>query len=138
MNRSGIYYAKEKAIFLSDKLLESNSDFEISHELGHCIKKHEELSAYYNATDYSRRKLEFEANRIAIEILLFIWSNEYDLERATECSKVHGILQHTMESRKLRSRKHAKLWMKKYPYRSYSFDKGNSFLRDYKIIISKK
>lgn len=81
MNRSGIYYAKEKAIFLSDKLLESNSDFEISHELGHCIKKHEELSAYYNATDYSRRKLEFEANRIAIEILLFIWSNEYDIER---------------------------------------------------------
>lgn len=81
MNRSGIYYAKEKAIFLSDKLLESNSDFEISHELGHCIKKHEELSAYYNATDYSRRKLEFEANRIAIEILLFIWSKEYDLER---------------------------------------------------------
>lgn len=81
MNRSGIYYAKEKAIFLSDKLLESNSDFEISHELGHCIKKLEELSAYYNATDYSRRKLEFEANRIAIEILLFIWSNEYDLER---------------------------------------------------------
>ncbi|MGF2057320.1 MULTISPECIES: ImmA/IrrE family metallo-endopeptidase [Enterococcus] len=81
MNRSGIYYAKEKAIFLSDKLLESNSDFEVSHELGHCIKKHEELSAYYNATDYSRRKLEFEANRIAIEILLFIWSNEYDLER---------------------------------------------------------
>lgn len=81
MNRSGIYYAKEKAIFLSDKLLESNSDFEISHELGHCIKKHEELSAYYNATDYSRRKLEFEANQIAIEILLFIWSNEYDLER---------------------------------------------------------
>lgn len=81
MHRSGIYYAKEKAIFLSDKLLESNSDFEISHELGHCIKKHEELSAYYNATDYSRRKLEFEANRIAIEILLFIWSNEYDLER---------------------------------------------------------
>lgn len=81
MNRSGIYYAQEKAIFLSDKLLESNSDFEISHELGHCIKKHEELSAYYNATDYSRRKLEFEANRIAIEILLFIWSNEYDLER---------------------------------------------------------
>lgn len=81
MNRSGIYYAREKAIFLSDKLLESNSDFEISHELGHCIKKHEELSAYYNATDYSRRKLEFEANRIAIEILLFIWSNEYDIER---------------------------------------------------------
>lgn len=81
MNRSGIYYAKEKAIFLSHKLLESNSDFEISHELGHCIKKHEELSAYYNATDYSRLKLEFEANQIAIEILLFIWSNEYDLER---------------------------------------------------------
>lgn len=81
INRSGIYYAKEKAIFLSDKLLENNSDFEISHELGHCIKKHEDLSAYYNATDYSRRKLEFEANRIAIEILLFIWSNEYDLER---------------------------------------------------------
>lgn len=81
MDRSGIYFADEKVIFLSDKLLENNSDFEISHELGHCIKKHEELSAYYNATDYSRRKLEFEANRIAIEILLFIWSNEYDLER---------------------------------------------------------
>lgn len=81
MDRSGIYFADEKVIFLSDKLLENKSDFEISHELGHCIKKHEELSAYYNATDYSRRKLEFEANRIAIEILLFIWSNEYDLER---------------------------------------------------------
>lgn len=81
MDRSGIYYAEEKTIFLSDRLIEKNSDFEISHELGHCIKKHEELSDYYNATDYSRRKLEFEANRIAIEILLFIWSNEYDLER---------------------------------------------------------
>ncbi|WP_368264591.1 ImmA/IrrE family metallo-endopeptidase [Enterococcus innesii] len=81
MNRSGIYFADEKVIFLSDKLLENNSDFEISHELGHCIKKHEELSAYYNATDYSRRKLEFEANRIAIEILLFIWSNEYDFDK---------------------------------------------------------
>ena len=81
MDRSGIYFADEKVIFLSDKLLENNSDFEISHELGHCIKKHEELSAYYNATDYSRRKLEFEANQIAIEILLFIWSNEYDFER---------------------------------------------------------
>lgn len=81
MDRSGIYFADEKVIFLSDKLLENNSDFEISHELGHCIKKHEELSAYYNATNYSRRKLEFEANRIAIEILLFIWSNEYDFER---------------------------------------------------------
>lgn len=81
MDRSGIYFADEKVIFLSDKLLENISDFEISHELGHCIKKHEELSAYYNATDYSRRKLEFEANRIAIEILLFIWSSEYDFER---------------------------------------------------------
>ncbi|WP_237440911.1 ImmA/IrrE family metallo-endopeptidase [Enterococcus gallinarum] len=81
MDRSGIYFADEKVIFLSDKLLENNSDFEISHELGHCIKKHEELSAYYNATDYSRHKLEFEANRIAIEILLFIWSNEYDFDK---------------------------------------------------------
>lgn len=81
MNRSGIYFADEKVIFLSNKLLEKNSDFEVTHELAHCIKKHEELKAYYHATDYSRRKLEFEANRIAIEILLFIWSNEYDLER---------------------------------------------------------
>ncbi|WP_217956149.1 ImmA/IrrE family metallo-endopeptidase [Enterococcus gallinarum] len=81
MDRSGIYFADEKVIFLSDKLLEKNSDFEVSHELAHCIKKHEELKAYYHATDYSRRKLEFEANRIAIEILLFIWSNEYDFEK---------------------------------------------------------
>ncbi len=81
MDRSGIYYASEKTIFLSNRLLEKNSDFEISHELGHCIKKHEELSDYYNANDYGRRKLEFEANRIAIEILLYIWSNEYDFEK---------------------------------------------------------
>ncbi|OTN77118.1 hypothetical protein A5886_002198 [Enterococcus sp. 8G7_MSG3316] len=81
MDRSGIYYASEKTIFLSNRLLEKNSDFEISHELGHCIKKHEELSDYYNATDYGRQKLEFEANRIAIEILLYIWSNEYDFEK---------------------------------------------------------
>ena len=33
MDRSGIYFADEKVIFLSDKLLENNSDFEISHEL---------------------------------------------------------------------------------------------------------
>lgn len=81
MDRSGIYFAEEKTIFLSSDLLNRNSDFEISHELGHCIKKHEELSSYYNATGYSRRKLEFEANRIAIEILLFIWSNEFDVEK---------------------------------------------------------
>lgn len=81
MDRSGFYFANEKTIFLSNKLLEKNSDFEISHELGHCIKKHEELSDYYNTTDYGRRKLEFEANRIAIEILLYIWSNEYDFDK---------------------------------------------------------
>ncbi len=81
MNRSGIYFAEEQAIFLSNKLLNKNSDFEIAHELGHCIKKHEELAAYYNATGYSRSKLEFEANRIAIEILLFIWLNEFDIEK---------------------------------------------------------
>lgn len=81
MERSGIYFSEEKTIFLSNKLLDKNSDFEISHELGHCIKKHGDLSAYYNATDFSRRKLEFEANRIAIEILLFVWSNEYDLDK---------------------------------------------------------
>ena len=81
MKRSGIYLANEKVIFLSTKLLEKNSDFEISHELGHCIKKHEELSAYYFANDSNRSKLEFEANKIAIEILLFLWSNEYDFEK---------------------------------------------------------
>lgn len=81
MDRSGIYFAEEKTIFLSYRLLEKNSDFEISHELGHCIKKHELLSDYYNATDYGRRKLEFEANRIAIEILLYIWANEYDFDK---------------------------------------------------------
>lgn len=81
MERSGIYFAEEKAIFISNKLLDGNSDFEISHELAHCIKKHEEFSAYYNATKYSRQKLEFEANKIAIDILLFIWSNEYDFEK---------------------------------------------------------
>ncbi len=81
IDRSGIYYAREKIIFLSTKLLDENSDFEISHELGHCIKKHEELSAYYYATNSARNKLEFEANKIAIEILIFIWSNEYDLDK---------------------------------------------------------
>lgn len=81
IDRSGIYFADEKTIFLNNDLLDKNSDFEISHELGHCIKKHEELAAYYNATDYSRSKLEFEANRIAIEILLFVWLNEFDIEK---------------------------------------------------------
>lgn len=81
MDRSGIYYGGKKTIFLSTKLLNKNSDFEISHELGHCIKKHEELAAYYHATESSRQKLEFEANKIAIEILIFIWSNEYDLDK---------------------------------------------------------
>ncbi len=81
MERSGFYLSEEKAILLSMKLLDKNSDFEISHELGHCIKKHEELTAFYNATDSARRKFEFEANKIAIEILLFLWSNEYDFEK---------------------------------------------------------
>ncbi|MEG2253816.1 MAG: ImmA/IrrE family metallo-endopeptidase [Vagococcus sp.] len=81
MNRSGMYYAEEKTIFLSDKLLDKNSDFEISHELGHCIKKHDELTAYYNTNDYSRNKIEYEANQIAIQILLTIWVNEYDLHK---------------------------------------------------------
>lgn len=81
MDRSGVYFADEKVIFLNNKLLDKNSDFEISHELAHCIKKHEELTAYYNATNYSRRKLEYEANKIAIEILLFIWANDYGIEK---------------------------------------------------------
>lgn len=81
MNRSGMYYAEEKTIFINNKLLEKNSDFEISHELGHCIKKHDELTAYYNISDYSRNKLEYEANQIAIQILLTIWINEYDLQK---------------------------------------------------------
>lgn len=81
MNRSGMYYAEEKTIFLDNRLLNKNSDFEIAHELGHCIKKHEELSGYYNLNDTSRRKLELEANRIAIHILLTIWINDYDIEK---------------------------------------------------------
>lgn len=81
MNRSGMYYAEEKTIFLDNKLLNKNSDFEIAHELGHCIKKHEELSGYYNLNDTSRRKLELEANRIAVHILLTIWINDYDIEK---------------------------------------------------------
>lgn len=81
INRSGMYYAEEKTIFINNKLLEKNSDFEISHELGHCIKKHDELTAYYNISDYSRNKLEYEANQIAIQILLTIWINEYDLQK---------------------------------------------------------
>ncbi|MBO0477923.1 ImmA/IrrE family metallo-endopeptidase [Vagococcus sp. DIV0080] len=81
MNRSGMYYADEKTIFLSDKLLDTNSDFQISHELGHCIKKHEELSTYYNISEYHRNKVEYEANQIAIQILLAIWINEYDLQK---------------------------------------------------------
>lgn len=81
MDRSGIYDADDRVIFLSNQLLGRNSDFEISHELGHCIKKHEELSAYYHATDNGRRKIEREANEIAIKILLNIYMNEYDLEK---------------------------------------------------------
>lgn len=81
MNRSGMYYAEEKTIFISNKLLDKNSDFEISHELGHCIKKHDKLTAYYNINEYSRNKVEYEANQIAIQILLTIWVNEYDLQK---------------------------------------------------------
>ena len=81
MNRSGMYYSEEKTIFINNKLLEKNSDFEISHELGHCIKKHDKLTDYYNINEYSRNKLEYEANQIAIQILLTIWINEYDLQK---------------------------------------------------------
>ncbi|MFW7432860.1 ImmA/IrrE family metallo-endopeptidase [Vagococcus carniphilus] len=81
MNRSGMYYSEEKTIFINNKLLEKNSDFEISHELGHCIKKHNKLTDYYNINEYSRNKLEYEANQIAIQILLTIWINEYDLQK---------------------------------------------------------
>lgn len=80
MNRSGIYLGSKKTIFLSKKLLERNSDFELSHELGHCIERHEELSAYYQATATSRRKLEFEANAVAIEILLHLWFSQHDFD----------------------------------------------------------
>ena len=72
---------EEKTIFINNKLLEKNSDFEISHELGHCIKKHDKLTDYYNINEYSRNKLEYEANQIAIQILLTIWINEYDLQK---------------------------------------------------------
>ena len=81
MNRSGMYYSEEKTIFINNKLLEKNSDFEISHELGHCIKKHDKLTDYYNINEYSRNKLEYETNQIAIQILLTIWINEYDLQK---------------------------------------------------------
>ncbi|MGX7014429.1 ImmA/IrrE family metallo-endopeptidase [Vagococcus silagei] len=81
INRSGFYFADEKVIFLSSKLLNQNSDFEISHELGHCIQKHEELAAFYNATNSSRRKLEREANKVAIQILLEIFMSDHDLDK---------------------------------------------------------
>lgn len=37
MKRSGFYFAEEKTIFLNNELLNENSDFEVSHELAHCI-----------------------------------------------------------------------------------------------------
>lgn len=109
MDRSGIYDADDRVIFLSDKLLERNSDFEISHELAHCIKKHEELSAYYHATDSGRRKLEREANEVAIKILLNIYMNEYDLEKEQlnavkfmEYYKISGHLEDCVRENMLR------------------------------------
>lgn len=81
IKRSGVYSSREKIIFLSNNLIAQNSDFVLSHELGHCIEKHEELAAYYHATPTSRSKLEFEANRIGIEILLFLWFNKCDFEK---------------------------------------------------------
>ncbi|MGY3767073.1 ImmA/IrrE family metallo-endopeptidase [Vagococcus vulneris] len=82
MKRSGIYLAKVKTIFINCKLLESgNAAFEISHELAHCLKEHDNYYDYYTATDSSRNKLEREANQVAIEILIEIYLHEFDIDK---------------------------------------------------------
>lgn len=72
---------KEKAIVLSDNLLEqSNPHFAIAHELGHLMSQHEELAILYTGSSTLHSKMEYEANYFAIKNTLDIYVKEHNLD----------------------------------------------------------
>ncbi|OTO54145.1 ImmA/IrrE family metallo-endopeptidase [Enterococcus faecium] len=73
MAESGFYYPAAKAVLLNENIYESREEnFKLAHELGHFVERHAELAALYASSKY-RAKFEFEANKVAITILINIF-----------------------------------------------------------------
>lgn len=77
MDRAGFYYPKAQAVVLNEALQGSpEANFAAAHEIGHHLAEHVEFNALCsNYIVYS--KLEHEANKIAINILLSIYVEVY-------------------------------------------------------------
>lgn len=71
IERLAFYMAESRTIFLNSQLVDENAGaFHMSHELGHYLNDHNSYKKYYYATSKSMAKMEYEANEIAIELLL--------------------------------------------------------------------
>ncbi|PEH49342.1 ImmA/IrrE family metallo-endopeptidase [Enterococcus faecium] len=73
MDRTAFYYPKTHTVFLNVDLCDTTQEnFAVAHELAHFIEGHAELNALYPSKFY-HGKIEREANKLAIEILLGIF-----------------------------------------------------------------
>ncbi|MGX6962463.1 ImmA/IrrE family metallo-endopeptidase [Vagococcus xieshaowenii] len=77
MDRAGFYYPKAQAVVLNEALQGSpEANFAAAHEIGHHLAEHVEFNAL--CSNYiANSKLEHEANKIAINILLSIYVEDY-------------------------------------------------------------
>lgn len=78
MDRAGFYYPKAKAVILNEKLQGSpEANFAAAHEIAHHLADHVEYNVL--CSNYiANSKLEHEANKIAINILLSIYVEDFN------------------------------------------------------------
>lgn len=79
-NMDGMYapILNEPLILLNDKLESFNKKYVVmAHEVGHVVM-HPDLASYYTLNDYTRSKVETEANIFACTLLLNFYQEVYD------------------------------------------------------------
>lgn len=83
---------KETVIILDDSLLDSNYRFFVcAHELFHAIN-HQEYASYYTISSGTKNKMEYEANKFAMELvkMMFFEENGYQPSSYKDLS-VYGV-----------------------------------------------
>lgn len=82
------FIPEDKAILMHHSLLlENNPDFAVAHELAHLMCRHEELASLYTCSPVHRSKMEYQANYMAVSMLI----EEYIEETSIEFERINYL-----------------------------------------------
>lgn len=84
----GAFIPEWKTIIINEYLLEDdNPDFAVAHELAHLMCRHEELASLYTCSPVHRSKMEYQANYMAVSMLI----EEYIEETSIEFERINYL-----------------------------------------------